>query len=135
MNELQRWQQENHAWRDQHAFWLADVEHWTKQTQRLVALLFKLEHTLPEHSARLDQHVAMINTHDAEIKRYEYELDPSCLKDCDSDIGSDEQRHFHQKLASLHQVIQQQHVDLETQYKLQMQQFREIVQKLNEELD
>lgn len=134
MNELQRWQQENHAWRNDHAVWLQEVEHWIKQTQRLVALLYKLEHTLPEHSARLGQHVARINAHDAEIKRYECGLDPRCLEDCESYIGSEDQRRFHQKLAGLHEVMQQQHVDFETQYKLQMQKFREIVGQLIDEL-
>ena len=49
MNELQHWQQENLAWRNDHAFWLQEVDHWVKQAQRLVGLIYKLEHALPEH--------------------------------------------------------------------------------------
>ncbi|MEX1200946.1 MAG: hypothetical protein WEB02_09180 [Methylophaga sp.] len=134
MNELNHWQQENLAWRSEHTFWLQEVEHWTKQTQRLVGLIYKLEHALPEHSARLDQHVARINAHDAEIKRYECGLDPRCLKNCDSFIGSDEQRRFHEELAKLHDIMQHQHADFEAQHKNQLQQFREIALQLIEEL-
>ncbi len=110
------------------------VEHWTKQTQRLVGLIYKLEHALPEHSARLEQHVACTNTYDAAIKRYECGLDPRCLKDCDSYIGGDEQRRFHEEIAKLHDIMQKQHADFEAQHKEQLQQFREIALKLIEEL-
>ncbi|MDT8309829.1 MAG: hypothetical protein RQ732_00140 [Methylophaga sp.] len=134
MNELQRWQQENHACCSDHTYWLQEVEHWTKQNQRLVGLIYKLEHALPEYSARLDQHVARINTHDAEIKRYECGLDPRCLSDCDSYIGSDEQRRFHEKLIKSHDIMRQQHADFEAQHKVQLQQFREIALQLIEEL-
>lgn len=134
MDEFQHWQQQNLAWRSDHSFWLKEVEQWTHQTQRLIGLLHKLEHALPEHSTRLGQHVARINAHDAEIKRHECGLAPQCLKSCDSFIGSEEQRHFHKKLAGLHEIMHQQHADFSMQYGLQMQQFREIVRQLIAEL-
>ena len=78
--------------------------------------------------------MARINDHDADIKRYECGLDPRCLKDCDSFIGDEEQRRFHQKLAGLHEVMQKEHADFNAKHKLQIQQLRQIALQLLDEI-
>ena len=135
MDQKQRWQQENLAWRNDHGFWLKEVDNWSKQTQRLSALLHKLEHALPEQTKRLQHYVIKINEYNAQIRRYECGLHPNCIETCESYISPDEQRHFHQKLATLHQLSEQQHADFSSEHKQQLQEFRDIVQKIIQELE
>lgn len=82
MSEVDQFVAENKQWRSDHSLWLADLEQWQHHTQRLVAILCKLERCLPEKSAKLGQHTALINKYESDIHRYECGLDPQCLPDC-----------------------------------------------------
>lgn len=134
MDELQQLKTESERWRADHLRWLADADYWTHHTQRLVAVLHKLERSLPEHSAKLDQHVGLIIKHEESINRYECGLEPNCMATCDSHIDLEQQREFHNKLRKLHLKMQQQHQQFSEQYKNQMANFYQQAQLLMQEL-
>lgn len=134
MDERQQLKIESDQWHSDHLRWLADADSWTHHTHRLIAILHKLERSLPEHTARLDQHVELIRQHEDEIRRYECGLDPQCMPGCDSFIAIEKQREFHDRLRKLHLKMQQQHRLFSEQYQQQMALFYEQAKNLMQEI-
>ena len=134
MDELQQLKAESEQWRADHLRWLADADSWTHHTQRLIAILHKLERSLPEHTAKLDQHVELIMQHQETINRYECGLDPNCLSSCGSYINLEKQRAFHDRLRKLHHKMQLHHQQFSEEYKKQMAIFYQQAQQLMQEI-
>lgn len=125
--------QDNHNWQDEHDHWTKEIAFWQHQTQRLVALLYKLERSLPEHSSKLERHKDRIESYNEKLVRYECGLDEHCMPTCPSHIPFDEQRRFHDELERLHAEVRDEHEQLRTTYLEEMKQFHTLVATLLKE--
>lgn len=122
--EFERWQHDYLLWQQQIAFWQHEI-------QRLVALLYLLEKSLPTQTLELDRHKERIAQHNAEI------CAQSRIMDTEDD-GDVIQHHYRYRIKSMetrHQNIRCDHQRIRAMYERQFEAFRELATKLIIELE
>lgn len=135
MDEQTQLRLSNDQWQQDDDQWQREIQDWQRETQRLVALLYMLEKALPEHSTRLDRHKARIDKHQHDLMRYRCGLEEQCLPDCPSRINLDKQKHLHKIMARNHRDMQQEHEHFSRDYLNKMQRFRDLAQRMLDELN
>ncbi|WP_438971874.1 hypothetical protein [Methylophaga sp.] len=135
MNEQALLKQKNQQWQEDDKRWQKDIDDWQRETKRLIAFLYMMEKALPEHSSKLEQHKQRIDKHNDELTRYQCGLDEHCLPSCPSHIDITKQRVLHKKMEKLHQSMAEEHEQFSIDYLQKMQIFRELTQRLMDELD
>lgn len=123
-------QQENKHWHEDHLLWINEVKQWQHETRRLLALLYLLERSLPEHSSILNKHAALIQKHEQQINSYESGLDDLANSSCSDFIIEQQQQKFHHTISKLHEKSQQDHLALKSTYSNEMDRFKSLVLKL-----
>mgnify|MGYP000468059266 FL=1 len=118
--------EENQHWHEDHLQWIADIELWQQETHRLVALLYKLEKAIPEHSSKLQQHLVLIEKHEKKITQYQGGRDQRYLADGEDFVSIERQLEFYKTLKSLHNEAKQQHMELKQSYADEMETFRNL---------
>ena len=126
---------ENQHWHEDHLHWIADIEQWQQETHRLVALLYRLEKAIPEHTSKLQQHLVLIEKHEQKITEYQGGRDQRYLADGDDFVSIGRQLEFYKTLRKLHDEAKQQHFDLKKSYADEMEQFRDLAIALLAETD
>lgn len=125
---------ENKSWHQDHAAWVNEVEQWQHDTNRLVALLYQLERSLPEHTAMLVKHVSLIEQHEKLINTYEYvDADGGGLHSYAESKSLQQQAESHHKLSCLHDEVRQEHMVLKKNYTEEMKKFKLLLGKLLKE--
>jgi hypothetical protein len=125
-----REEKQNQHWHEEHVQWIADIELWQEETHRLVALLYRLEKAIPEHSSKLQDHLALIEKHEQKITQYQGGRDQRYLE-VESDFVSIERQHeIYKALSKLHEEIKQQHAGLKQSYVTEMDSFRDLAKAL-----
>ncbi|BDZ73015.1 hypothetical protein GCM10025856_07340 [Methylophaga marina] len=135
MEQREQLKHYNQKWQEDDQRWQEEIEHWQHSTQRMVALIYLLEKSLPEHSSSIEKHKKRIDEHNAEIVRYECGLDEHCLSTCPSHIELERHQKMHRKMQLRHEEMKKEHDRFSRNYQKQMQRVRELAERLLNELD
>lgn len=122
--------EEKQHWHEDHVQWIADIELWQQETHRLVALLYKLEKVIPEHSSKLKQHLSLIEQHEQKITQYQGGRDQRYLTKGDDSVAIERQLEFYKTLSKLHEQTKLEHDELKQSYAVAMEEFRDLAKKL-----
>jgi hypothetical protein len=125
-----REEKQNQHWHEEHVQWIADIELWQQETHRLVALLYRLEKAIPEHSSKLQDHIALIEKHEQKITQYQGGPDQQYLDKEPDFISIERQHEFYKALSKLHEETKQQHAELKHSYVTEMEDFRDLAKAL-----
>jgi phosphoenolpyruvate carboxylase len=131
--DVELWQQEILNWQRDDERWQQEISDWLHQTQRLVALLYMLEKVLPEHSSQLDQHKVRIDRHNEELSHYRHGLEKVSQRLATTEF--DQQQQLHVIMGMNHHDMRREHEKFSKDYRNKMQQFRDLAQRLLNELD
>ncbi len=135
MDDREQLRLSNEQWQQDDADWQQEIQFWQQETQRLVALLYMLEKTLPEHSSKLQLHKARIDRHNKDLTLYHCGLEKNCLPDCPSHISLEKQKQLHKIMEKNHQDMRREHAAFSKEYRKKMRRFRELAQQLMQELE
>lgn len=130
MTDLQLLSKEDDLWHKQHEEWVAEVQVWQRETERLAALLYLLDRALPEHKALLDKHIFLIDRHNEMLERYECGTNTHCLASCSDYKNEQQQLAFQQELQRLYDEVEHEHKRLKREYQQGMQRFYELARHL-----
>ncbi len=130
MTNLQLVRNEDDLRQKQHEEWVAEVQVWQRETERLAALLYLLDRALPEHEALLRKHVFLIERHNEMLKRYECGTNTQCLTTCSDYKDEQQQLAFQQELQRLYDEVENEHKRLKREYQQSMQRFYELARHL-----
>jgi hypothetical protein len=120
----------NQYWHKDHIRWIADIKLWQQETHRLVALLYRLEKAIPEHSSKLQAHLALIEKHEQKITQYQRERDQRYLEVEPDFVSIERQHEFYKAWSKLHEETKQQHAELKQSYVTEMDSFRDLAKAL-----
>lgn len=134
MDEREIIRQKNKQWQQDNVHWQKEIRTWQHDTQRLVALLYMLEKTLPEQSSWLAQHKARIDKHNDDLTRYSSNLDKQYLPDSTSPVELDKQQSLHKLMQQSHYKMRTVHESLHKEYLNKMQQVRDLAQRFIDEV-
>ncbi len=135
MASTKQLQEENEHWHQVHVLWINELEQWQRETQRLVAWVYKLEKALPEQSMLLQQHQALIEQHEQKILQYQSGLEPRCLPEDTDFISIKRQLEFHKTLKTLHNETKLQHLKLKQGYMAELDKFKDLVKDVLTDID
>lgn len=130
-----REENKNQHWHKDHMQWIADIELWQKETHRLVALLYRLEKAIPEHSSKLQKHLDLIEQHEQKITQYQDGRDQRYLDKEPDLVSMERQQEFYRAWSKLHEETKKQHDELKQSYLKEMNSFRDLAQALLDEAD
>ncbi len=71
---LKQCQRERDQWQRECATWLAEIKRWRREEQKILGLLFNLEHAIPDYRKLLDVHFDTIRTHEKGLGDFEAHL-------------------------------------------------------------
>ena len=130
-----REEEQNQLWHEEHVQWIADIDLWQQETHRLVALLYRLEKAIPEHSSILQEHLALIEKHEQKITEYQSGRNRRYLETESDFVSVERQQEFHKALSKLHKETKLQHTKLKQSYVTEMDNFRDLAKALLAEAD
>jgi hypothetical protein len=130
MQNLKALKTQNKDWHEEHAEWVEESLYWQGKTRRLVAILYKLERTLPEHSLTLTRHVAIVKEHEQLVAEYESGLNEECYPRCPGFNSEDALEKMHERLCEMHDKTELTHRTLRKNYETEMVSFRALAEKL-----
>ena len=133
--DVELWRQEIQNWQHDDMHWQQEISDWLHQTQRLVALLYMLEKVLPEHSSQLDQHKLRIDRHNEELTKYRRGMEASSRSGHLASSELNQQKQLHDIMAMNHKDMRREHDSFSKDYRGQMRQFRDLAERLLNELD
>ncbi len=133
MNDTKKFRQENEQWHRDHELWAEEVKLWQHESERLVAMLYRIERAIPDHSSLLEQHKSLIEEHEQRVISYECGIDEHCIKTCPDYKTPEQQRHFHKDLSEVHEKTRRQHDKIKQLYSTEMKKFRALLLELLEE--
>lgn len=128
------WQQQIPVWQQDDKHWQQEISDWLHQTQRLVALLYMLEKSLPEHSSQLDQHKSRIDRHNEELRRYSHGVSENGYPGAAA-MELQQYQQLHEIMQMNHKDMRLEHERFSKEYRNKMRQFRELAERLIQELD
>lgn len=127
MIDTQSLKQENAQWHRDHAVWAEEVRQWQHETERLVAMLYRVERAIPDHSSLLEKHNALIETHEQRVYSYECGLDEHCIRTCPDYKTPEQQEMFHKELLEVHEQTRLEHEKIKRLYIDEMERFRTLL--------
>lgn len=125
--------QENEQWHRDHALWTEEAQRWQHETERLVAMLYRIERAIPDHSSLLDKHKSMVEMHEQRVISYECGIDEHCIKTCPDYKTPEQQHYFHEELLEMHEKTRLEHQKIKQLYSNEMKKFRSLLLQLLEE--
>jgi len=127
MIDTKAFKQENELWHREHAVWAEEVNQWQHETERLVALMYRLERAIPDYPSLIEHHTKLIASHEQRVIAYECGLDEHCLKTCTDYKTPEQQQRFHRELSELHETTRLEHERLKQLYIKEMKNFRALL--------
>ena len=127
-------EREQREWHREHVAWMKDITIWQREQQLAEALLYQLEHALPDHRLRMLEHSDDIAAHEQRLREHEKLLSermPGRLPDGD---GTDDLYATHRQQAEYHARERAQHAAFRSQHQTAMAEFRRIT-KLIQQID
>lgn len=135
MDDQMKLRLDNAQWQQDHKRWQREIEDWRQETQRLVALVYLLEKTLPDHSSKLERHKGRIDKHNDELNSYRCGLETQCLPACPSRIETEKLKQLHYRVEHHHRDMRNEHESLSEAHHNKMRRFRELAERLICELE
>ena len=134
MDEREQLKLNNQFWQKDETLWQQEIDDWEHATQRLVALVYLLEKTLPEHTSGLEKHKQRIEQHKQQLIQYECGLDEQCMTTCPSHIDLKEHKTMQKRMGQVHQDMSEAHQLFAKQYQQKMKRVRDLAERLLGEL-
>lgn len=116
--------QEHREWHSEHAAWMHEIATWRREQQLAEAILYQLEHALPDYALRMAEHSKAIAAHEKHLCDYEERLPDSVIdrqqgKECVSDLVAAYRKHekHHARDRKQHDAIRSLHHSAMVEFK------------------
>jgi hypothetical protein len=132
--DAERMQRERLQWHSEHVAWIRDITLWQREQKLAEALLYQLEHALPDHRQRMLEHSDDIAGHEKRLREYERLLSESVPEGQAGGNRLEDLVAAHRQQAQHHEHEREQHDAFRSQHRAAMAEFRRIT-KLIEQID